>query len=845
MSDGSIVISTKIDSSGAEKDAGNLGSKLSGSAKTGLKVFTGAIAAAGTAIGGLAGVATKYNSQMEDYFANFTVLLGSTTEATKHVEDLKEFAAKTPFEMAGLADASKQLLSFGFDADDVMPSLQMLGDISLGNQERFKGLSLVFAQVASQGKLTGQDLMQFINQGFNPLQAIAEKTGKSMADLREEMSDGKISYEMVADAMKTATSEGGKFYKGMEVQSQTLSGQWSTLKDDTMSLLGDAFKPFSETLKTDVMPALQEIVKKMGEAFADPNIQSSISNIASGLGDLAVKLGEIISKWLPKIIDGFSWILDNSGTIAAGIIGIGVALLTLKIASIVGMIAEKFKLLYSEIAAGTPIMKAFNIVLGMNPYVLIVAAVVGLVAAFIYLWNTSEGFRSFFINMWEGIKTGFILAWNAIMGFFTETIPAWIESIKAWFASFGEWFGELWNNIKQFFIDGWNSIVSFFTESIPTWWANVKQSFVDGWNAIVAFFTETVPALIESIFNWFSELPYKIGYALGYALGTVAQWGIDIWTYLSTNVPIWISSIGTWFSELPGRIWTWLVETFNKVVTWGSNTWNNFIETCSNIYNSVTEWFSKLPGLIWNWLVIAYNKVVAWGQNIWNSMSSAASNAINAVVNWFKELPGRMWSWLTNAISKVAQFARDLGSKASEAGSNMVSNIINAVKNLPSEMASIGGNIVRGVWNGIVGMGSWLADKVKNFFTGIVDGAKSALGIASPSRVFRDQVGKYMAQGVGVGFEDETKNVKADMDKNLEDLVYTMQSTVDVETAKTTVAVAAETSRYVNNDNANTDKKNNSVPNVENKHFYVSGKEFMEVLAPYADDVLEAWRDGR
>jgi len=82
-------------------------------------------------------------------------------------------------------------------------------------------------------------------------------------------------------------------------------------------------------------------------------------------------------------------------------------------------------------------------------------------------------------------------------------------------------------------------------------------------------------------------------------------------------------------------------------------------------------------------------------------------------------------------------------------------------------------------------------------------------------------------------------------DKNLEDLVYQMQSTVDLETAKTTVAVAAETSRYVNNDNANTDKKNNSVPNVENKHFYVSGKEFMEVLAPYADDVLEAWRDGR
>ena len=281
MADGSIIIDTKIDSSGAEKEVNNLGNKLGSVAKTGLKVFTGAITAAGTAIGGLAGIATKYNSQMEDYFANFTVLLGSATKAANHVEDLKKFAAKTPFEMTGLADASKQLLSFGINVDDIMPDLQMLGDISLGNQERFKGFALVFAQVASAGKLTGQDLMQFINQGFNPLQAIAEKTGKSMAELKEEMSQGKISYEMVAEAMKTATSEGGKFYQGMEVQSQTLSGMWSTLKDDTMSLIGDGFKPFSETLKTNDMTALQGIVSKMTEAFKDTNIQTSISNISA------------------------------------------------------------------------------------------------------------------------------------------------------------------------------------------------------------------------------------------------------------------------------------------------------------------------------------------------------------------------------------------------------------------------------------------------------------------------------------------------------------------------------------------------------------------------------------
>ena len=128
----------------------------------------------------------------------------------------------------------------------------------------------------------------------------------------------------------------------------------------------------------------------------------------------------------------------------------------------------------------------------------------------------------------------------------------------------------------------------------------------------------------------------------------------------------------------------------------------------------------------------------------------------------------------------------------------MVTNIIDAVASLPGKMADVGVNVVKGVWNGITGMGSWLADKVSGFFTGIVDGAKDALGIHSPSRVFRDQIGAMMAKGVGVGFEDESKNIQHDMKNNLSDLTAKMQATVDYETAKTTARVVAS-SNYKNN----------------------------------------------
>lgn len=743
MADGSIIIDTKIDSTGAEKEVANLGNRLGSVAKTGLKVFTGAITAAGTAIGGLAGVATKYNSQMEDYFANFTVLLGSATKAAKHVEDLKKFAAKTPFEMTGLADASKQLLSFGINVDDIMPDLQMLGDISLGNQERFKGLALVFAQVASAGKLTGQDLMQFINQGFNPLQAIAEKTGKSMAELKEEMSDGKITYEMVAEAMKTATSEGGKFYQGMEVQSQTLSGMWSTLKDDTMSLIGDAFKPFSETLKTNVMPALQEMIKQMSDGFSDPNIQTSISNIAERLGELAVKLGEIISEYLPQIIEGFAWILDNSGNIAAGIAGIGAALVTMNVANMIMKLVSAFKGVKTATEAWLVVQKLLNIELFANPIGLIVAAIAGLVAGIVVLWNTNEDFRNAVINAWEKIKEVASNVWGGICDFFTETIP-----------------------------EAFNSVKTFFTEDVPNWFGEqcekVKQFFIDGWNSIVAFFTETIPLWIENIVNWFSELPYKIGYALGDLLGSIIQGWVNIFNYFKENIPIWIDNIVNWFSELPGRIYDWLVSTLDRVKNWAIEMHNKSQEIGKQFLDAIIERFSTLPSRISEWFSNTIDKVVQWGSDMYDKASTAARETAESIVDWFKELPGNM--------------------------------------------LDIGKNIVQGIWNGIKNAKDWLWDKITGFCSGIMDGFKNALGIHSPSRLMRDIIGTNLVRGIGVGVDLETPNLQKDIDSNMSDLVAKMKGTVNYETAKTSAIVAG--SRINNTTNTITHNDNGITQNV-------------------------------
>ncbi len=152
-------------------------------------------------------------------------------------------------------------------------------------------------------------------------------------------------------------------------------------------------------------------------------------------------------------------------------------------------------------------------------------------------------------------------------------------------------------------------------------------------------------------------------------------------------------------------------------------------------------------------------------------------------------MPGRIWEWLLNTIKKVIQFGKDLGAKSREAGGEMVKNIIGAVKDLPSKFLEIGINIVKGIWDGIKSMGGWIGEKVTGFFKGMFDGAKKANDIHSPSRLYRDKIGAMMAQGVGVGFEDEAENVQKSIEKDFKRMAGKMQLAVDYNMASTTASI--------------------------------------------------------
>lgn len=208
-------------------------------------------AALGVSIKNLGDYALNSAKAFEQASISFRVLLGNEERAAKLVNDIQDLANVTPMTSSGLQENAKLLLNFNaVTEDEIIPTLRMLGDITGGDQVKMDSMTLAFAQCASAGRLMGQDLLQMVNAGFNPLQIIAEKTGKSLGDLKNEMSEGKISVDMVKQAFKDATSEGGRFYGMMEAQSKSKAGLEAT-KADSFEILG-------RTITERALPALKE-----------------------------------------------------------------------------------------------------------------------------------------------------------------------------------------------------------------------------------------------------------------------------------------------------------------------------------------------------------------------------------------------------------------------------------------------------------------------------------------------------------------------------------------------------------------------------------------------------------
>ena len=328
-----------ISASDAAKKFQELGVTWESTGRKFTQVGTAMTAAITAPILALGTLGVTFDASMQDYQASFETLLNSVEGAESMLMDLVEFAKSTPFEMTGLASATKKLIAYGISSRDVMKDLQMLGDVSLGNQEKLDSLANAYGQIQSTGRLMGQDLLQLINAGFNPLQIISEKTGRSMVNLKKDMENGAISAEMVTEALEDATSEGGRFFGAMEKSSKTFNGQMSTLKDTINITLGETMQPLFEELSNNIFPKVIAAVEKLGEYFSSLTDEQKTNAlkwaaIAAAAGPVLLIVGKLISS-IPALIMGIKGIGVAASFLVGNPIILGIAALAAGMAALV------------------------------------------------------------------------------------------------------------------------------------------------------------------------------------------------------------------------------------------------------------------------------------------------------------------------------------------------------------------------------------------------------------------------------------------------------------------------------------------------------------------------------
>ena len=315
------------------------------------------------------------------------------------------------------------------------------------------------------------------------------------------------------------------------------------------------------------------------------------------------------------------------------------------------------------------------------------------------------------------------------------------EKAAEGFQNFFDTLSDLFGQIPELLSSAIDTIVSFFTETIPNAFNSAieaVQGFVDN---IIEFFTvtvpeafstfvnETIPNAINSIVQWFEQLPYMIGYAIGELIGYFYLFATNLWTWITTELPLIIEGIIQWFAQLPSRIWEWLTGVVTNVINWGVEMYNNAVLAASNFVNGVIEWISQLPSRIWAWLISTVSNVISWGANMVSQARSVATNFVNSFISFITSLPSKVWGIIQQIPSKVSA----IGSQLYNAGRNIFQSLWNGIK-------SIGGSIL--------GWVSDFAGKIGSFVSGIIDGFKNIVSGANDAKSAAKSVDGKHANGL-------------------------------------------------------------------------------------------------
>jgi len=870
MSDGSIVIDTRIDSDGAEKGVKGLGGKLGSLAKGGLGLFVKGIAVAGTALAA-AGVASvklasdlgEVQNVVDTTFGKNAGKINTWSKDAATSFGIGELAAK---QMTGTMGA--MLKSMGMTSPETLKMSEGITGLS-GDLASFYNLDTKDAFEKIRAGISGETepLKQLgINMSVANLSAyaLAEGISKPYAQMTQaEQTTLRYNY-----LMKVTADAQGDFAK----TSGSLANQLRIAKLNVENLgasIGTSLLPIAQ----DANKKLNGFIKELQTAFD----KGGFEGLAGALGNVIAGIITYLANMLPKVVSMAVLIIQS---LVTGLQSNLPAIATAAVAIITSLVTAFLTLLPQLMDMGLQLIGNLAMGIGLALPTLIPLAIQCIMSLVNAIITNLPLLLNAGLQIITGLVTGILTALpqliamlptliTSIVTFITTSLPVIIQTgatlLLALINGLVTALPQLLVMLPQII----DSITTVISTNLPV----IVQAAITILLAIINGLVTALPQLITAAIGIIQALatgiigalPQMIPAIINIILGIVNMITANLGTIIDIGIELILALVQGLMDSLP-----MLLTTVPKVINDFANALYAQLPKIlkagldiiwmliKGIIGAIPALIANLPAIImaivnvmtlFSWASLGKTLFTKLGQGLSSMAGSIAGTARSvaqgggtAILNIFK---GGL-SWGKNFISSIGGGFSSMGSFLASSARSVGSGALNAIKGIFSGGLSIGKNLITGIWNGIGNMKSWILSKIGGFAGSIISGIKSAFDIHSPSGIMRDLIGKNLVKGIGVGIDVETPNLERDIDKNMNGLVAKMQASVGSVTADTTASVVAQHNFSVAKDTQVADatsKANNNQTFIAK--LIVDGKEFTQTVVAPNQGVLDTWGDGR
>lgn len=769
---------------------------------------------------GLSGEITSASDSAQKFASTLNFAGVSEKQIKRLTASTQDYADKTVYDLNDIRNTTAQLAANGVpNYDRLAEAAGNLNAVAGGSADTFKSVAMVLTQTAGQGKLTTENWNQLsdaIPGASGKIQQALKEAGAYTGNFRDAMADGQITAQEFNDAIMSLG------FTDAAVEAATSA---STIEGATGNLEA-AFVKLGASVLDSVKPAITGGMSWIADGVTNavPVVQAGIQGVIGWFQRLYSKLEEngaitafesawdtlrdvimgvvnMVIDWahmippdnladgIKLVADTLNWFVQHGKELAPIIIGIGTAFAAVKgyqalnsglqaLTGTMNTVTAAAKgvsngimlmtdlggpvAMLKQMAGGLSLVKtaqtawstatktatavqgAFNAVIAANPIGAIAVAVTAVVASFVWFFTQTEvgrkawaAFTSFLSSAWQKAVDFITGLGQNIANFFTQTLPTAFQPVIEWFQQLPERIGGALSNLLT---------------AVGEWATGFAQSALQAGSRFV-----------QNVADFITHLPETIAYWLSYSITFVVAWvalmgqkAIDAGTQFLQNA-------STFISQLPGNIWNWLVATVTNTANWVAQMAGKASEAGSQFLNNTATFISQLPGRIWAFLVNVLTGAANWAGQMASNAAQAGSSFIRNAIQFISQLPGRIAAYLCGVISNVGAFAGQMGQGALNAGRQFLSNIVNTLASIPGRVVSIGRNIVEGIVSGIMGSIGRIGNAILGGVNNAIADVKSMLGIHSPSRLFRDQIGMMMGLGLANGIDASARYVNASM----------------------------------------------------------------------------------